>query len=142
MLVTEFESVILDNKLQPLNADMPILVTVDGITIEVKLLQVAKVLALSVVIVFGILTDVIIEQPLNADAPILVTEFEILADFSFEQFVNADAPMLVTESGIITLDNAVQPLNADAPMLVIFGPSVKLVKTTLFDNILAGILPA
>jgi hypothetical protein len=62
----------------PENALLPILVTEDGITIIVKLVQPSNALLLIVVTEDGITIDVRPAQPENALAPIIVTEAGIV----------------------------------------------------------------
>ena len=65
----------------------------------------------------GITTEVKPEQPENAYDPMLVTLDGITTEVKAEQLENANAPMLVTLEGI-TIEVKVVSLNAYAPMLV------------------------
>ena len=77
------------------NASAPMLVTLSGIVIDVRLVQ-----------------------PQNAPAPILVTLSGIVIALRLLQLENAASPILVTLLGIVTEKKLSQYANATPPILV------------------------
>ena len=88
------EKVTLVRPLHSVNAEYPMLVTLDGIVTDVS------------------------PQYANAHYPMLVTPSGIVTDVRPLHSVNALDPMLVTLSGIVTDVRPLQPRNVSFPMLV------------------------
>ena len=130
--------VILVRPVQPLNAELPMLVTEFGIEIVTIFLHPAKAefpiddtlfeIITSVMLAFlqapsGICVlspvNIIVGQHfLKAESPILVTELGIAIVFNPVQPSNAESPILVTPSGIVILVKHAQSQNAESPILL------------------------
>ena len=93
---------------QPLNAFSPMLVTLSGIVMLVKLLQLANAYAPMLVTLSGIVMLVKLLQPLKVELPILVTLSGIVMLVKLLQLAKAELPMLVTLSGIAILVRLLQ----------------------------------
>ena len=102
----------------PLNALLPMEVTLEGIVTEVNPLQPLNAESPIVVTLEGIITVVKPEQPENAESPIVVTLEGIVTEVKLEQLENAPPPISATPSGIVTEVKPVQPENAESLMVV------------------------
>ena len=92
-----------------LNAPLPMLVTLDGISIEVSLLQNSKQKPEIVKIPVPSETEASSEHTSKALLPMLVTLDGISIEVSFEQYEKAFPPMLVTLDGIVIEVRLEQP---------------------------------
>lgn len=125
MLSTLFGIVTYANDVHPENATCPIFVTQSGISIEVKLLHSANVLAKTKFITLsGISIAVKLEQQLNAPISIFVTFSERLIDVKPVQCANAYRPIVIMLSGIEISIRISQYQNASSPILVTAIPSI------------------
>ena len=98
-ITSEFSMRLFLSYFVPLKAHPPILVTLAGIVMFVRLVQFS-----------------------NAQPPMLVTLSGIVMLLRLTQPLNVDSPILVTLSGSVMLSRLVQPQNAIFPMLVtLFG---------------------
>ena len=93
-------------------------VTLFGISMLVKPVQLSKATDPMLVTLLGISILVKLLQPENADEPMLVTLLGISILVKPVQSRNAYAPMFVTLLGISMLVKLLQPENAPRPMLV------------------------
>lgn len=96
---------------QPSNADVPIVVNVDGSTTSFNDLQ-----------------------PLNVANSIVVTDSGIVICVNDEQPRNAFWPIDVTDDGIVMRTNLLQPENAKSPMRVTFGGMFNSVRNSHLLN--------
>ena len=110
---------------QPENAPSPIDVTLFGIVMLVRLVQLAKPFTL--VTPFCMVTLVKPVQRLNAEPPIDITLLGIVMLVKPVQSENAERPILVTLFGIVMLVRPVQWANArgeivNVPALIVYCP--------------------
>jgi hypothetical protein len=105
-------------KAQNENAKLPIFVTVSGIVIDTRLLQLKKADPM-LVILFGITTRGRLIQSKNIPSGRFVRLSEIETLVRATQKQHMYSPMLVTESGILSEVRFEQDINASAPILVI-----------------------
>ena len=135
---------ILVKDVQPLNAELPILVTLSGIVIFVKDLQPLNAALPILVTLFGI---TVLAHPvikLFFDVLIIALQLFLLSYFSlfsstnmlirFGQLPKAKLPILVTLSGIVILVKDIQLENARSPILVTLFGIVTLVKDVQPEN--------
>ena len=124
MLLSVVGNSISVRRLQSLNAQLLIVVTLFGIVIFDKLLQPLNNLYVISVSLLGSsrlsskMTSVRLLQFSNALDPIVATFCEIKILVKLLQFAKAELPMLVTLSGIVILVKPVQLSNAKFPMVV------------------------
>ena len=127
--------------MQPEKADSPILVTDEGIVIEVKPLNpehkfdgIRSTLSPNVKVLIFVqlengkpfdeqfrtfhVTEVKPVQPSKAALPILVTPSGIVTEVKPVQSLKASSPILVTDEGIVTEVKPVQPLKALSSILL------------------------
>ena len=105
-------------EVQPLNADMPMIVTPEGINIEVRVLQLRNTESPILRSPEGRLIDDRAAQPLNADMPMIVTPEGIIIEVRVLQPWNTESPILRSPDGILTDVSEVQPLNELASIVV------------------------
>ena len=135
---------------QPLKADVPIEVTLLGITIDVRLFiplqqlvgmaftdspkvnsTIGQSLNTSLLLREQLsafhTTDVRPEQPLKAPEPIFITPLGISTEFKPTHPLNALFPIDVIRLGIFTEVRLVHPLKADCPIVVaLFGIDIEV----------------
>ena len=110
--------------------------TLSGIVMLVKLVQLENASIPMHVTLFGIVILVKDVQPENALDGIYASQPNSILEplpvgpavFKFVQPENAELPMFVTLFGIVTLVNDAQQLNASSPILVTLSGIVMLVK--------------
>ncbi len=127
------------------NAEAPILVTLSGNVMLIRLLHPENAEEPMLVTPSGIVMLVRLPHPENAPSPMLVTLSGIVMLVRLLQYENALSPMLsplvittvfklslgislIANAGIVTLSNEEQPMNAKGPMLVTLSGIVMLVR--------------
>ena len=118
-------------ELHPLKAFPPMLVTLLGMLMEVKLEQPEKVPYPMLVTPWPRVTEVKPEHPKKAYDPMLVTLLGMLMEVRLEQPLKAPSPMLVTPWPRVTEVKPEHPLKAYDPMLVTL---LGMVRSVIFSS--------
>ena len=132
ILVTLLGIVILVRLVQFLKAPSPILVTPSGIVILVRLVQPLKALFPMLVTLSPIVTLVRLVQPSKA-LKMMSTPLPIMMLVRLVQPLKAFSPISVTLSGIVMLVRLLQNMKAPLPILVTVLPSIVAGITSLPD---------